>query len=190
MIRIQIYVPGTQFHKFAKQLYTTRSTTRKHSLMLHCWFAVQCANTLEARCWAGMGNHAHRLFWRSGIYLGITSSTWCTFSYDSSCYEVVSDWNSTYYGRSKGPPYEKNGGQRSSYEKPNELRAGSSIKPQISSATKAACVSNSNVTYLVSCRPPWTVEHGDIAIFFCQGPRTGAGAENVSRPITDLQRSQ
>ena len=33
-------------------------------------------------------------------------------------------------------------------------RAGSSIYPQISSATNAACNSNSIVTYLVSCRPP------------------------------------
>ena len=31
------------------------------------------------------------------------------------------------------------------------LRAGSSIYPQISSVTNAACISNSNVTYLVSC---------------------------------------
>ena len=46
------------------------------------------------------------------------------------------------------------------------LRAGSSIKPQISSATNAACISNSNVTYLVSCWPQWTVEEDDIASFF------------------------
>ena len=46
------------------------------------------------------------------------------------------------------------------------LRAGSSVKPQISSATNAACNSNSNVTYLVSCRPPWTVEEGDVSSFF------------------------
>ena len=31
------------------------------------------------------------------------------------------------------------------------IRAGSSINPQISSATNAACISNSNVTYLISC---------------------------------------
>ena len=35
------------------------------------------------------------------------------------------------------------------------IRAGSSIKPQISSATNAACINNSNATYLVSCWPPW-----------------------------------
>ena len=46
------------------------------------------------------------------------------------------------------------------------VRAGSSIKPQISSATNAACNSNSKVTHWVSCRPPWTVEEGDIASFF------------------------
>ena len=48
----------------------------------------------------------------------------------------------------------------------HQVRACSSIKPQISSATNAACISNSNVTYLVSCWPPWTVEEGDIASFF------------------------
>ena len=47
-----------------------------------------------------------------------------------------------------------------------EVRAGSSIKPQISSATNAACISNSNVKYLVSCWPTWTVKEGDIAIYF------------------------
>ena len=45
------------------------------------------------------------------------------------------------------------------------IPAGSGIKPQILSATTAACNSNSNVTFLVSCWPPWTVEEGDPAIF-------------------------
>ena len=47
------------------------------------------------------------------------------------------------------------------------IRAGSDINPQISSATNVACISNSNVTYFVSCWPPWTVEEGDISHFFC-----------------------
>ena len=34
------------------------------------------------------------------------------------------------------------------------------------------------------------MEEGHIAIFFCSGPRTGASTENVSRPITDLQKGQ
>ena len=38
--------------------------------------------------------------------------------------------------------------------------------PKISSAMNAACNSNSNVTYLVSCWPPWTVAEGDMARFF------------------------
>ena len=46
------------------------------------------------------------------------------------------------------------------------IRDGSSTKAQVSSATNTACISNSNVTYLVSCWPPWTVEEGDIASFF------------------------
>ena len=51
-----------------------------------------------------------------------------------------------------------------------ELRAGSSIKPQISSDTNAARISNSNVTHLVSCWPPWIAEKGgDIASVFVQG---------------------
>ena len=50
-----------------------------------------------------------------------------------------------------------------------EVRAVSSIKLQISSATNAACISNSNVTYLVSCWPPWTVEEGNIASLFVKG---------------------
>ena len=68
------------------------------------------------------------------------------------------------------------------------VRAGSSIKPQISSATKTACNNNSNVTYLVSCWPPWTVEEGDLASFFCWRPRTGASSENVPRAITGLSK--
>ena len=46
-----------------------------------------------------------------------------------------------------------------------QLRAGSSIKAEISSATNAACISNSNLTYLVSCWRSWTVEERDIARF-------------------------
>ena len=42
----------------------------------------------------------------------------------------------------------------------------SRIEPQISSSTNAACISDSNDTYLVSCWPPWTVKEGDIASFF------------------------
>ena len=55
-----------------------------------------------------------------------------------------------------------------SYEStdPNILRAGSGIRPQSSSATNAARISNPKVTYLVSCWPPWTVEESDTARFF------------------------
>ena len=60
------------------------------------------------------------------------------------------------------------------------IRAASGLNPQISSATNAARISHSNATYLVSCWPPWSMEEGGMACFFCQGPRTGASAENVS----------
>ena len=32
------------------------------------------------------------------------------------------------------------------------------------------------------------MEEGDIAIFFCSGPRTGASGENVSPPTSGLQK--
>ena len=71
------------------------------------------------------------------------------------------------------------------------VRAGSSIKPQISSANNAACNSNSNVTYIsYHADRHEQLEEGDIASFFGQGLRTGASAENVSRPITGLQSGQ
>ena len=45
------------------------------------------------------------------------------------------------------------------------IHAGSSKTPQTLSATNAACIRYSNVTYLVSCWPPRTTEEGDIASF-------------------------
>ena len=61
-------------------------------------------------------------------------------------------WESAENSRNKGSTFSHN--------------SWSYIKPQISSATNAACNSNSNATYLVSYWPPWTAEEGGIASFF------------------------
>ena len=71
------------------------------------------------------------------------------------------------------------------------LRAGSSLSPQSVSATNAACNTYSNVTYLASCWPTWTVEEGDMAsCFFRSGPRTGPSGENMSPPTMGVQKGQ
>ena len=48
------------------------------------------------------------------------------------------------------------------------LRAASSWTTQILCPTNAACNIYSNVTYVASYWPPWTVEEGDLASFFVQ----------------------
>ena len=77
------------------------------------------------------------------------------------------------------------------------VRAGSSVSPQVSSATNAACNSNSNVTHillsvfgimLTAMNSSGRGLHSQF--FFCEGPRTGASAAKVSRPITGLRRGQ
>ena len=67
-------------------------------------------------------------------------------------------------------------------------RTGSSIKPQLSSATNAACNSNSNVTFGIMLTA-MNSGRGWQSQFFCLGTKTGASTEKVSRPITGLQRS-
>ena len=52
-----------------------------------------------------------------------------------------------------------------------------------------ACNSYSNVTYLVSYRPPPTVEEGDIARLF-SGPRTDVRGENDYRPSKTIDNGQ
>ena len=46
------------------------------------------------------------------------------------------------------------------------------------------------IIMLTAMKSRLSLEEDDIAIFSCQGPRTGASAENVSRPIAGLQRGQ
>ena len=64
-----------------------------------------------------------------------------------------------------------------------------SHKPQISSATNAACKGNSNVTFGILLTA-MNSGRARPSQFFCEGPWTGASAENVSRQITDLHRGQ
>ena len=45
------------------------------------------------------------------------------------------------------------------------IRAGSGAKPQPSSATNAACISNSNVVFGIMLTAKTTVEEGDMADF-------------------------
>ena len=55
------------------------------------------------------------------------------------------------------------------YER-RSIRAGSSFSAQSAvSAVNAACNTHSNVTYLLSCWPPWTVGDGGMSSFFVQG---------------------
>ena len=69
--------------------------------------------------------------------------------------------------------------------------AGSNLSLQIVSVTNAACNSYSNVTYLVSYWPPWTVEVGGMPSFFSFRTycRTDPGGD-VSPPTTGLQKGQ
>ena len=72
-----------------------------------------------------------------------------------------------------------------------ESKCGSWIehKPQILSCTNVACERNLNVTYLVACLPPRTVEEGDIAALFLED--LGLALSPKKRPDQPgLQRGQ
>ena len=62
--------------------------------------------------------------------------------------------------------------------------------PQISSATNAACNTNSECHIFGIMLTATNNGRGWHSQVFGQGPRTGASAENVSPPITGLQSGQ
>ena len=80
------------------------------------------------------------------------------------------------------------------------VRAGSSVSPQVSSATNAACNSNSNVTHillsvfgimLTAMNSSGRGLHSQF--FFCEGPRTGANPEmcpDQSQAFKEVNNSQ